>query len=97
MSTCGHLVMGVLYPARDYNADTPQKRFLRFLRVMQVCHSRNSSPKNFAYGTQASLEEDGQTFFAVCLHCNPVLAKKRSSLNRFQADIPVMALVSCYE
>ena len=36
---------------------------------------------NFAYGTLASLEEDGQTFLAAGVHCNPVLDKERSSLN----------------
>ena len=49
--------------------------------MMPVCHRWSSSPKNFAYETLASLEEDGLTFLAVYLHCNPVLAKERSSLN----------------
>ena len=52
-----------------------------FLRVTPVCHRRSSWAKNFDYGTLASLEENGETFFAVCLHCNPVLDKEHSSLN----------------
>ena len=37
-------------------------------------------PNNFAYSTLASLEADGQSFLAVCLHCNPVIHEKRASL-----------------
>ena len=81
MPTCSQLAMTVLYPARDYNAHTPQERFTRLHRVMTVCHRRSSWATIFAYGTLASLEECGETFLAVCLHCNPVLDIEYSSLN----------------
>ena len=48
----------------------------------QTCSKCNKeyAPKNFAYGTLASLEKDGQSFLAVCLHCNPVMDKTHASL-----------------
>ena len=62
------------HPARDYNADTLQERLARLHRVMMpVFHRRSSWVTNFAYGTLASFEENGETFLVVCLHCNQKL------------------------
>ena len=62
------------------NADTPQERLARFFEWRQ-CAIGKSWTKSFDYGTRASLEENRETFLAVCLHCNPVLDKEYSSLN----------------
>ena len=65
--------------ARGMKTHEPKRRWLQATYKCCKCKAAYE-PKNFAYGTLAALEEDKQTFLAVCLHCNPVLDETHASL-----------------
>ena len=65
--------------ARGMKTHEPKKSWQKATYKCSKCKA-DYAPNKFAYATLAALEADGQTFLAICLHCNPVIYETHALL-----------------